>query len=52
MFSLLIVKSVFLILCMNEMEQFYIGERFETDTGECDYDGDGKLTLHFAYVQH
>ena len=24
----------------------------EIDAGKCDYDGDGKLTLHFAYVQH
>ena len=34
MCSLLVVKSVFLILCMNEMSQISFGERFDTDTGD------------------
>ena len=56
MCSLLIVKSVFLRLCMNEMSQMRferdLRQILEIDAGECDYDGDGKLTLNFAYVQH
>ena len=43
-------------LCMNEMRQIRLEwdsrQILEIDVGECDYNGDGKLTLNFAYVQH
>ena len=46
-------KEYFLILCMNEMSQFLDWRQIlEINAGECDYDGDGKLTRNFAYVQH
>ena len=45
-------KECFLNTVYEWNESVLDWERFETDTGECDYDGDENLTLNCAYVQH
>ena len=38
---------------MNQMRlERDVRQILEIDAGVSDYDGDGKLTLNFAYVQH